>query len=315
MNYAHIHILLNHFPSIGTFFGLALFVYALWKKNQDLQILSFIIFMVMAALAIPTVITGLAADVAISERPGVNPAMVELHRDAAVWAFGFLALTGTFAWLALWQYRRFKAPSQWTVWTVMGLSIITLALMMQTGTLGGEISHPEIRAEGVPEVTAPPEGEEGLARALETWGTNSYWVWPAYETLHFTGLTLLFGVMLLVNFRLLGMLRRVPFSAIHRFLPLGILGFGVTMISGVLMFNENFSAYVGVPAFFLKMFLVVVGGISVLYVTIFDDTWALGEGDGTALRHKIFAVTTTLLWLGVMYIGRMLPYLGAGSGN
>ena len=224
-------------------------------------------------------------------------------------AFTLLVLTGTFAWLALWQYRRFNAPSQWTVWTVMGLAIITMAMMMQTATLGGEISHPEIRAEGVAEVTAPPEGEEGIAYALQMWMVNNAWVWPTGETLHFTGMTLLFGVTFLINLRLLGMLRGVPFSAIHRFLPLGILGFGVTMISGVLMFNADFHRYVAVPTFFLKMFLVVVAGISVLYVTIFDDTWALGKGDGTALRHKIFAVTNTLLWLGAMYFGRMIPYL------
>ena len=309
MNYSHIHIVLNHFPTIGTFFGLALFLYALWKKKQDMQIASFVIFMVRAVLVIPTCITGAAAEGIISQRPGVNPTLVALHQDAAIVAFTLLVLTGTFAWLALWQYRRFNAPSQWTVWTVMGLAIITMAMMMQTATLGGEISHPEIRAEGVAEVTAPPEGEEGIAYALQMWMVNNAWVWPTGETLHFTGMTLLFGVMFLVNFRLLGMLRGVPFSAIHRFLPLGILGFGVTMTSGVLMFNADFHRYVAVPTFFLKMFLIVVAGISVLYVTIFDDTWALGKGDGTALRHKIFAVTNTLLWLGAMYFGRMIPYL------
>jgi hypothetical protein len=117
------------------------------------------------------------------------------------------------------------------------------------------------------------------------------------------------GVVFLVNFRLLGMLRQVPFEAIHRLLPLGILGFGATMITGMLMFNGNFPRYVVVPTFFLKMFFVVVGGISVLYVTFFDDTWTLGKGDDSAVRHKIFAATTTLCWIGALYFGRMIPFL------
>jgi len=309
MNYSHVHIILNHFPTIGTLLGVVLYVYALWKKNQDLQIVSFITFLVLAMIAIPTVITGAAADLAVSERPGVNLAMVELHRDGAITAFTVLMLTGTFSWLALWQVRRFRTPSPWTVWTVLGLGVITLALLMQTGTLGGEISHPEIRAEGAPEVTAPPAGQEGLALALELWAVDVTWAWPVCETLHFTGMTFLFGVTFLVNFRLLGMLRGVPFSAIHRLLPLGILGFGVTMTTGLLMFNGNIPRYVVVPTFFLKMLFAVVAGMSVLYVTIFDDTWALGQGDGTAPRHKIFAVTTTLFWLGAMYFGRMIPFL------
>jgi hypothetical protein len=312
MNFSHIHIVLNHFPTIGTVFGVGLLVYALWKKNQDLQNMSFVVFLVMAMAAIPTAVTGGAASVAISEREGVNLAMVELHRDAAVWAFTLLMLTGTVAWLALWQYRRFKTASQGAVWTVMVLAVVTLAAMMRTGTFGGEISHPEIRIADAPEITAPAEGQEGIGATLQGW-LGSAWGFPASETMHFTGLALLMGVTLLINFRLLGVLNGVTFSSVHRFLPLGILGFGATMISGMMMFNSDIPRYAELPAFFLKMVLIMVGGISVLYVTIFDDTWDLEEGEGTALRHKIFAVATTLFWMGAMYIGRMLPALGSGN--
>ncbi|MGH9785873.1 MAG: hypothetical protein ACRD88_17015, partial [Terriglobia bacterium] len=224
----------------------------------------------------------------------------------------FLMLTGTVAWLALWQYRRFKEPSRWAVWSVLTLAVITLGLMMQTGTLGGEISHPEIRAADAPEVVAPPEGQGGVGYTLQSW-LGSAWGFPACETMHFTGLALLIGVTLLINFRLLGLLDGLTFSSVHRFLPLGILGFGATMISGMMMFNSDIPRYALLPAFFLKMVMIMIAGISVLYVTLFDDTWALGEGDGTALRHKIFAVTTTLLWVGTMYIGRMLPAFGSGN--
>ena len=78
-------------------------VYALWKRNQELQIVSFVIFLVIAMVAIPTVMTGSAANVVVSERGDVNLAMIELHRDAAVAALTVLMLTGTVAWLGLWQ--------------------------------------------------------------------------------------------------------------------------------------------------------------------------------------------------------------------
>ena len=66
MHFSHVHIVLNNFPTIGTLLGVVLYVYALWKKNQDLQIVSFITFLVLAMIAIPTVITGAAADLAVS---------------------------------------------------------------------------------------------------------------------------------------------------------------------------------------------------------------------------------------------------------
>jgi hypothetical protein len=57
------------------------------------------------------------------------------------------------------------------------------------------------------------------------------------------------------------------------------------------------------------MFFVVIGGISVLYVTLFDDAWSLDKGVPSELRHKVFAVTTTICWLGALYFGRMIPFL------
>lgn len=309
MNYAHIHIVLNHFPTIGTVLGTALFAYAIWKRNEELKNISFVIFMVMALLAIPTFITGAAADRAIAGRDQLDTVAVDLHQSAAVTASVFLWLTGTFAWLALWQVRRYRTASTWTTGLTLVLSVITIATMMQAGSLGGEISHLEIRAEGAPNITTLPEGEVPLAISLQNWVINNSWVWPAGETLHFTGMTLLFGVAFLINFRLFGLIRNVPFTALHRLLPLGILGFGVTLVTGMLLFNANFPRYVNVPTFFLKIFFVVVAGVAVLYVTLFEDTWALDKGRPALVRHKVFAVTTTLLLLGAMYFGRMIPFL------
>ena len=233
MNYSHVHIVLNHFPTIGSFFGLALLFYALWKKDEELKLASFVVFMVMALLAIPTFITGAAANEAIASRPELDQAMVDAHRSAAIVASSFLWLTGTFAWLALWQYRRYKELSGWNVWVVAGLSIITLGLMMETGTHGGEISHPEIRVAG----EVAEAGEGSLALALQNWAIDTTWAWPACETLHFTGLALLMGVTFLINFRLLGILNGVPFSAIHR-----LLSGSKTALSGAVMVPPSIRA-------------------------------------------------------------------------
>jgi ABC-type uncharacterized transport system permease subunit len=122
MNYSHIHIVLNHFPTIGTVLGLGLFLYALLRKHDELKEISFVIFMVMALLGVPTFITGAAAERAIGDR--ADAALVEVHKDAAVMAFTLLAITGTFAWLGLWQARRFKRIAQWNKMVVLALSII-----------------------------------------------------------------------------------------------------------------------------------------------------------------------------------------------
>jgi uncharacterized membrane protein len=61
MNFAHLHLLLNHFPIIGTVVGLGLFLVSLVGKNKDLRRASLIIFSAMALLAIPTFFSGTGA--------------------------------------------------------------------------------------------------------------------------------------------------------------------------------------------------------------------------------------------------------------
>ena len=38
------------------------------------------------------------------------------------------------------------------------------------------------------------------------------WVWPAAETLHFVGLSMLMGTIGAIDLRLLGLAKRVPFA-------------------------------------------------------------------------------------------------------
>ena len=43
---------------------------------------------------------------------------------------------------------------------------------------------------------------------------------------------------------------------------------------------------------------------------MFDDVWALGTGDQAPLSAKLVAASQIFLWVGVIYFGRMLPYIG-----
>ena len=58
------------------------------------------------------------------------------------------------------------------------------------------------------------------------------------------------------------------------------------------------------------MVLMVFAGVNLLYFTVFDEAWALGQGDDAPLRAKVIAASTMSLWVGVIYFGRMLPYIG-----
>lgn len=307
----HWHLLLNHLPSIGLVLALGLLLASLYWKSEDLNRASLALLVILALIAIPTYITGSAAAWSIQGRPEISVDLIAAHQDAALLAFIVLVITGLFSWLALWQYRRFSQPLNWNVMLVLALGILSLLLMVQAGSFGGDINHPEIHA-GT-EAAAQGAAETGRAAAVEAWVLNGAWIWPAMEAAHFMGMAVLFGVLLLLAARVLGVITSVPFSAFHRLLPLGVLGFSINVVTGMLFFIADSGRYTAMTnSFFPKMALIALGGTAVIYFTIFDRPWALKAGDDAAVSSKVIAAVTVLMWSGVIVYGRLLPYLEGG---
>ena len=141
---------------------------------------------------------------------------------------------------------------------------------------------------------------------------NVPWVWPACETLHFIGMALLMGVIGVIDLRMLGVLKRVPFAPLHRLLPWGIAGFIINLITGFMFFAGDPYQYKDNIAFLFKMLFIVLAGINVLifYLIPFRQVEAMGPGDDAPMFAKVIAATSIFLWFGVMYWGRMLPFIG-----
>jgi hypothetical protein len=312
MNLAHLHLLLNHFPTIGTVIGLGLFLLSLVRKNDHLKRASLEVFFVIALLTIPVYLSGTAAQETIEGRPGVSNALMVRHQDAALPAFVFMEITGGVAWLGLWHFRRRSHPARGNVAAVVLLSIATLGLMARAANVGGEIRHEEIRFGQEPTVTEGTvgSGEWLKSASVASFVTDRTWVWPASETLHFIGLCLLFGIVLFVNLRVLGMIKHVSFAALHRLLPWAVVGLGINTFTGMLFFIAAPEQYTTNVAFYWKIGLMLAAGANLLYLTVVDEAWAVGAGDDAPLRAKAIAASAIVLWVGVMYCGRMLPFIG-----
>src|SRR5438477_3975157 len=125
MNATYIHLLLNHFPTVGFSIGLALFLVALFTKSAELKRASLVIFFMTAALTITTYVSGSDAAEALQERPDVSMALIQAHESAALVAFVFMQITGFFAWLGLWLMRRASHVPNWNLALVLIFSIVT----------------------------------------------------------------------------------------------------------------------------------------------------------------------------------------------
>lgn len=307
MNLAHVHLLLNHVPTVGMIVALGVFLVAIVAKSDDLKRASLGLFFLIALIAIPTFATGTAAELALSKNTEVSTPVVQAHETAAFIALWFLELTGGLAWLGLWQYRRLARVPQATLMSVLLMALVSFGLMARAANIGGDIRHPEIRT-AAPVTTA---ASKPLARVIGDGMVNLKWGWPASETIHFIGLSLLFGVVLLIDLRMLGFLKGIPFSTLHRLLPWGVLGFGINTVTGMLFFiGAPPDFYITNGIFLWKLSLILVAGVNALYFTVVDQAWTTGAGDAPPMGARVAAASGIFLWIGVIFCGQMLPFLG-----
>ena len=86
----YLHLILNHIPVIGIYFGLLLLVIGLLKKNNFIKYLSLWLLLFIAIIAIPTYFSGEAAEHVVEKMPLVSEETMEKHE----WA-GQLSLIGS----------------------------------------------------------------------------------------------------------------------------------------------------------------------------------------------------------------------------
>jgi uncharacterized membrane protein len=308
MNLAHVHLLLNHFPTVAFGVGVGLLIGGIFVKSDELKRASLVILFMTSALTIAVYVSGNDAQAAIRDRADVSAAAMNRHESAALVAFTFMQLTGLAAWLGLWKWRRTSDSGAATrnMTVVLLLSMVTFGVMARAANLGGQIRHSEIQAA---QDSSGAEPEPGIARSLAAYVGTHQWVWPLCETLHFIGLSLLLGVVLTVDLRMLGVGKTLSFAALYQLLPLGMLGFTINLVTGMIFFVATPDQYTGF-LFFLKMILVVLGAANVLYFMLFDQPWTIGEGDDAPTATKVIAASAIVIWIGVLCCGRLLPFFG-----
>jgi hypothetical protein len=312
----HLHLSLNHWPIIGSFVALGLFLVSLIANNDDLKEASYVLFGLIALIGIPTYMSGSAAQEALKENRDLSDALIKAHQGAAVLAFLFAEITGACALFGLWQFSRLSRPltspvARWNSSVVLFFSLVTAGLMTITGNTGGAIRHSEILS-GQESLSLVGVTGYKILPIVQYWVIDySAWVWPLLETLHFIGLILTVATVGVLNLRLLGFFKEFPVAPLHRLLPWGIAGFVVNVITGILFFMGMPYFYVYNITLHLKMLAILLAGGTLLlfYCTGAFRPWQhLGPGDDAPLFTKFIAASSILLWIAVIVFGRYLPF-------
>jgi uncharacterized membrane protein len=317
MNLIHVHLWLNHLPILGTLIALAVFVVSLAFDRDDLKQASLALFVMIALFSIPAYMSGNAAQNVLKDNPNYSMDAIQAHQGSALIAFLFIELTGAVSLLGLWRFSRteknpwMERPAKWHLLAVLVLSIVTSGLMAVAGNTGGEINHAEI-ASGPGPTSAI--GDLGFRLATEVQHLvidSSMWVWPILEDLHFIGLILIIGAFGALNVRVLGMMKQLPLAPLHRFIPWGIAGFFINIVTGMLFFMGMPGFYTPNLVFQIKMFTIMLAGLNLLLfqcTSAFRSLEHLGPGEDAPLYAKIVAASSIFLWIAAIVLGRYIPF-------
>ena len=139
---------------------------------------------------------------------------------------------------------------------------------------------------------------------------STKWGWPAMESIHFIGLSLLVGTIVLFDLRLLGFARRIPIAALHKLIPWGLAGYGINLVSGAMFLMAAPDQYIYNPAFHFKILFMAIAGFnaSAFYLVAARRTMGPDASPDVPRRAKIIAATSIAMWVGIIVCGRLLTF-------
>jgi hypothetical protein len=133
------------------------------------------------------------------------------------------------------------------------------------------------------------------------------WTYAVVNLVHILGVSLLFGAVVILDLRLLGLWRRTPLSSLaDAAAPLAAIGFAVAAASGVGLLATNATDYIGNPFLYIKFPAILVGLVNALALRASPAWQARSTRELSATENR------RLAWMGGASLACWLTAIGAG---
>lgn len=159
--------------------------------------------------------------------------------------------------------------------------------------------------------------QETIIEVLKASAINDYimgnaWVWPTMEMIHFLGLCLLLGSLLIIDLSVIGFARNIPLALVDKFIIATLIGFALNVITGALFVIGDPGRYLINIAFRIKIVLIALAGLNALYFTFrVRPKIQAGANNFSDLSWDARASTalSLTLWTSIIVLGRFIPYV------
>jgi hypothetical protein len=135
---------------------------------------------------------------------------------------------------------------------------------------------------------------------------------PVLESLHVLAVAVVFGTILIVDLRLLGVASHRP--GVRRLaselLPYTWVTFALAAITGALMFASNAVAYAHNTEFLVKLAVIAAAGLNMAWFhsTAYRRIADWDENVSPPAAARIAGMMSLLLWIGVIFLGRWIGF-------
>ena len=154
MDPAHLHLIVNHVPILGTLFALVLGAYGAARRQPDVVRAALLALVVVGVASVVATRSGEGAEEVVEDLPGVSERVIHEHEEAAEVAnYAAIALSILALGVLVWRRRQPDVGLAPTAVLLVGTALV-FGLMARAGNLGGQIRHTEIR-DGTAEVLGP----------------------------------------------------------------------------------------------------------------------------------------------------------------
>lgn len=170
INAAHLHLVLNHFPVIGSAIPIFVLLIGILKKSDDVKKVSVLILILTALVTIPVYLSGEKAQAKVEGNyEDVDEEFIDAHEDFALYSFIAMDIAGAIALISMFLFKKPKTMPNSFAFFLLALLLIVNGMMAYTANLGGKIHHPEIREDKLPwESSVNPGTDKSAKEKSET---------------------------------------------------------------------------------------------------------------------------------------------------
>ena len=138
------------------------------------------------------------------------------------------------------------------------------------------------------------------------------WTYAIVNLAHILGIASLFGAVLILDLRLLGLWRQTPLAALaDAAAPMAAAGFTLAVVSGAGLLASNATDYVGNPFLYIKFPAIALGFANAVLVRRSAAWKARHSRELSQKEHRQLALmggTSLACWLTAITAGRMIGY-------